>query len=81
MISGFVVEALARLRCFTHIRLSPIAPATVLERTRNNPRKEPFDRQDEIDERREALIGQLEINVTIQHPVHNSRSLSGTAVR
>jgi len=31
-----------------------------LERTRNKQRKELFDRQDEIDERREALIGQLE---------------------
>lgn len=31
-----------------------------LERTRNKQRKELFDHQDEIDERREALIGQLE---------------------
>ena len=31
-----------------------------LERTRNKQRKELFDRQDEIDERREVLIGQLE---------------------
>jgi len=31
-----------------------------LERTRNKQRKELFDRQDEIDERRETLIGQLE---------------------
>lgn len=31
-----------------------------LERTRNKQRKELFDRQDEIDERREALIEQLE---------------------
>lgn len=31
-----------------------------LERTRNKQRKELFDRQDEIDERREMLIGQLE---------------------
>jgi len=31
-----------------------------LERARNKQRKELFDRQDEIDERREALIGQLE---------------------
>ncbi|MBT9100503.1 DEAD/DEAH box helicase family protein [Methylovulum psychrotolerans] len=31
-----------------------------LERTRNKQRKELFDRHDEIDERREALIGQLE---------------------
>lgn len=31
-----------------------------LERARNKQRKELFDRQDEVDERREALIGQLE---------------------
>ena len=31
-----------------------------LERARNKQRKELFDRQDEIDERREVLIGQLE---------------------
>lgn len=31
-----------------------------LERTRNRQRKELFDRQDEIDDRRETLIGQLE---------------------
>jgi hypothetical protein len=31
-----------------------------LERTRNKQRKELFDRQDEVDERREALIEQLE---------------------
>ncbi len=31
-----------------------------LERIRNKQRKELFDRQDEIDERREVLIGQLE---------------------
>jgi len=31
-----------------------------LERIRNNQRKELFDRQDEVDERREALIEQLE---------------------
>lgn len=31
-----------------------------LERTRNKQRKELFDRQDEIDERQETLIGQLE---------------------
>lgn len=31
-----------------------------LERARNKQRKELFDRQDEIDERRELLIGQLE---------------------
>ena len=31
-----------------------------LERTRNKQRKELFDRQDEVDERRETLIGQLE---------------------
>jgi hypothetical protein len=34
-----------------------------LERTRNNQRKELFDRQDEVDERRETLIGQLEVNL------------------
>ena len=31
-----------------------------LERARNKQRKELFDRQDEVDERREALIEQLE---------------------
>ena len=31
-----------------------------LERARNKQRKELFDRQDEVDERRETLIGQLE---------------------
>ena len=31
-----------------------------LERTRNKQRKELFDRQDEVDERRENLISQLE---------------------
>ncbi|MEI7997211.1 MAG: DEAD/DEAH box helicase, partial [Methylococcaceae bacterium] len=31
-----------------------------LERTRNKQRKKLFDRQDEVDERREALIEQLE---------------------
>lgn len=39
-----------------------------LERHRNKQRKELFDRQDEVDERREGLIGQLEskLNQTIQ---------------
>lgn len=31
-----------------------------LERSRNKQRKDLFDRQDDIDERRESLIGQLE---------------------
>ncbi len=39
-----------------------------LERHRNKQRKELFDRQDKVDERREGLIGQLEskLNQTIQ---------------
>lgn len=39
-----------------------------LERARNKQRKELFDRQDEVDERREALIEQLEgkLNQTVQ---------------
>ena len=37
-----------------------------LERTRNKQRRELFDRQDEVDERREALIEQLESKLNQQ---------------
>jgi hypothetical protein len=47
-----------------------------LERARNKQRKELFDRQDEVDERREALIGQLESKLNQKTAVEDLFTIS-----